>query len=84
MALDCAGLSDFYKIWTVEVLLIPLTLLAFLLGFYFYRRGVEGATIALGKLCSEAFFLLFVVYPFVVTRPRVEAVYWGQVTGSFL
>lgn len=68
VALECAGLSNFYGTWLVEVVAIPFTLLTFLVGFYIYRRRFQGATVALSKLFSEAFFLLFIIYPFVSNK----------------
>ena len=59
VALECAGLTDFYQTWIVEVVMIPLTLLLFLCGWYLYRAKNEGATVALNKFFSEAFFLLY-------------------------
>ena len=66
--LECAGLSDFYGTWLLEVVAIPLTMLAFLGGCYIYRRQFQGAVIALGKFFSESFFLLFIIYPFVSNK----------------
>eukprot|EP01046_Picozoa_sp_COSAG06_P014091 COSAG06_NODE_863_length_11877_cov_16.370012_4_plen_807_part_00 len=68
VALECAGLADFHSTWLVEVIAIPLTLLAFLGGFYIYRRQIQGPLVALNKLFSEAFFLLFLIYPFVSNK----------------
>eukprot|EP01047_Picozoa_sp_COSAG01_P013574 COSAG01_NODE_641_length_14573_cov_17.634637_7_plen_1058_part_00 len=74
VSLECAGLSDFYDVWLVEVLLIPLALLLFLAGLYCYRCRLQGAAIATGMFYTEAFFLLFLVYPFVrcVSLPLVS------------
>jgi hypothetical protein len=52
-------LPEFYQTWIVEVVMIPLTLLLFLCGWYLYRAKNEGATVALNKFFSEAFFLLY-------------------------
>lgn len=68
VALECAGLTSFYHTWLVEVIAIPATLLIFLCGWYIYRAKNEGATVALSKFFSEAFFLLFLVYPFVSNK----------------
>jgi hypothetical protein len=65
VALECAGLRGFYQVWTVEVLIIPALAWLCVLMYYFYRRTVVSVAEANMKGLNEAFFVLFLTYPFI-------------------
>lgn len=71
MALECAGLRDWYTTWLFEVFFVPLALW-FLAGvFYAFRQHSHDEADrakAKAKLKDDTFLVLFIVYPFVTNR----------------
>jgi hypothetical protein len=68
VALECAGLRNFYSAWVVEVFIIPTVLWGIVLCFYMYRKRIAGPSIAISNFRNEAFFVLFMVYPFITNK----------------
>ena len=65
MQLDCLskGLLDFYMIWTVRVLVIPLALLSVVGVQYCYERRRVGQSTAAGYAKANTFVVVFLCYP---------------------
>ena len=61
---ECAGLTNFYRRWAVEVFVLPVILLMMLCLLFVYRRSSVGVAAARSMLFSETLLLLFVVYPY--------------------
>ena len=54
--LECAGLDTFYKMWLIEVFVVPAVLFAFLYLFYAYQqraRGGSATAVQLSSLCES-------------------------------
>jgi hypothetical protein len=68
VALECAGLRDFYSTWVFEIFVIPIFLAGVVLAYYAYRLKIEGRAVADSKFRNEAFFVLFIIYPFITSK----------------
>lgn len=72
VALECAGLRDYYKAWLFQVFFIPLALWGLVGTFFLYRHQCAVDTSkkagAMAKLKDETFLVLFLVYPFMTNR----------------
>ena len=68
VALECAGLKDFYSSWIFEVFVVPSVLWACVGAYYLYRRNTVGVALANALALSEGFFVLFLVYPVITYK----------------
>lgn len=71
IALECAGLRNWYTSWLFQVIVIPISLWTLTLGFFLYRRQYtnQNSTVnPVAMLQDDAFLVLFIVYPFVTNR----------------
>ena len=68
IALQCVGIQGYYWGWMVEVFVIPLSILAMILMYYLYQRGLLDDGLAKADLMDRVFFLLFMTYPPITNR----------------
>ena len=65
LQLDClsGGLFNFYTMWIVRVLVIPVLLLGIVLLQYGYERRRVGHSVAVGYAKANVFVVVFLCYP---------------------
>ena len=69
MATECIpGFGGYYESWVLEVFILPLCLFGGVAAYYLSRRATVGAKAAKASARSEAFFILFLIYPSVTSK----------------
>eukprot|EP01045_Picozoa_sp_COSAG04_P018833 COSAG04_NODE_1773_length_5613_cov_2.489119_4_plen_315_part_01 len=68
VATECLHSGGYYYSWVLEVFVLPIVLFAGVLLHYQYRRKAVDSAVAAASLKSEAFFVLFIVYPSIVNK----------------
>ena len=63
LQIKCLGEFDYYSIWLIRTLLLPVILVAGVLVWYIRERRIVNSEVALERCRGNLFVVVFFIYP---------------------